>query len=149
MFAAVHTRLNSFARHESGAIAVMAAFLLPAVVLLIGMAFDYNRISGVQRAYQLALDDTITSARFRRLHDNDLLQFARTHFAAQLGPERAKTVTALEFTRDADGIGALATGRITAPFFALLRIPHFDLKVEANEKLFAFNERSLRTPRTR
>lgn len=143
------TRLRLFARNDAGAIAVLAAFLLPAVVLLIGMAFDYNTISRVQRAYQFALDDTMVAARFTRAADNDLLQFTRAHFAAQLGPELAKSVTTFEFARNADGVVATAGGRIRAPFFALVRLPHFDIKVAADEKLMPFSARSSRTTRTR
>ena len=143
------TRLRIFERADAGAIAVLGAFLLPATVLLIGMAFDYNTISRVQLAYQQALDDTMVAARSTRLADNDLRQFAQRNFAAQLGPTRAKTVTSFEFTRDADGVSALTTGRISAPFFALVRLPYVDIKVTAGEQLRPFSERSLRTARTR
>jgi Flp pilus assembly protein TadG len=142
-------RRQGFARDETGAIAVLAAFLLPAVVLLIGMAFDYNTISRVHIAYQSALDETIVAARSVRLADSDLRQFARNHFAGQLGPQRAASVTAFELTRTADGVAALASGRIKAPFFALVRLPHFDINVTARETLRPFSERSSRTTRTR
>lgn len=141
--------IDHFRRSDTGSVAVMAAFMLPAVAMLIGIAFDYNKITAAQRAYQIAVDDTVVSTRTRRELGTNLVPFARTHFVAMLGPEWAKTMTSLEFTRDADGIGATAVGRIPTPFFAVLRMPHFDLRVAANEKLDPVNARSSRTTRTR
>lgn len=128
----IRAAAGAFRRDERGAIAMIAAIVLPVMALLIGMVFDYDRVSKARFAYQTAIDETARLMQDRRRRGDDAGSAARAHFKARLASAPGRDDVAFDADRSSDGLRLTARGRVATPFMALARVPHVDVVVRAD-----------------
>lgn len=121
------------AANDRGNVAALFALLLPAICAAAGLGLDFGQVEAARRAYQSAIDATIEASEMRReLLDDELRDFARDFFNANLDPARVRAVTGFDFQRTGDGVFGKVDASIDTPFFAFVDSPRTVVHVEAS-----------------
>lgn len=121
------------ARCRRGAVAPIFAAVACSVIAFAGIGVDYGAVLLVRSSFQSAVDAAVAASELRReLLDDELYDFARRQFEANLSPKRRHLVREFKFRRDADGVRAEVEASVATPFSALLGVTDIAVRAESS-----------------
>lgn len=120
-----------YVRCRRGSVAPIFAAVACSVIAFAGIGVDYGSALLVRSTFQSAVDAAVAASELRReLLDDELYEFARRQFEANLSPKRRHLVREFSFRRDADGVKAAAEATVAMPFSALLGVSMIEVRAE-------------------
>ena len=122
-----------FARCRRGAVAPIFAGVACSVIALAGLGADYGAALLVRSSFQSAVEAAVAASEHRReLLDEDLYDFARKQFDANVSRSRRALVREFRFSRDADGVRGSAEAVVPMPFAGLLGLSEIEVRAESS-----------------
>ncbi|WP_157967726.1 vWA domain-containing protein [Cohaesibacter intestini] len=125
---------RSFAKDESGAIAIIFALTLIPILLLIGVAIDYSRIALDRSEVQTALDAATLAAvkKVGILNDSEIRSMIGAYVVANT-PNSIKTnIDVVEIKRNPNALRVQASGETKTTFMLLADVEKADFKADSS-----------------
>jgi Flp pilus assembly protein TadG len=125
--------LHRFYRDERGNFALIFAFCLLAIMLCIGAAMDYTRMSNARTKFQAALDSaTLTAAMsLKKMDWDDAKQAGLDHFASNVDLVNDPDIKSIELTYVDDRVHGTVKSKSENYFMALAGINQMNYQVDA------------------
>jgi Flp pilus assembly protein TadG len=110
--------IRQVSKDERGSIIVLAAFLLPVLMLVIGMGIDYSNATRVKATVSSALDASLLAAArdlsLGSIEERDVDQTVNDYFAANLFGSNLRSVNVGRVTTSVDETEGTVSGRVGA-----------------------------------
>nr|WP_321443544.1 pilus assembly protein TadG-related protein [uncultured Cohaesibacter sp.] len=125
---------RSFAKDDSGAIAIIFALTLIPIIMLIGVAIDYSRIALDRSQVQAALDAATLAAvkKIGIMKDNEIQEMITAYVSANTPSTLKADIKPAEIKRNPNSIHVEATGATKTTFMMLADIEKADFRVESS-----------------